>query len=267
MKTGSLLKLNSKYSAAEKTVHYELPLGGELLSLNELVGKALSLEFTGNIYCVKTDKKIKKSYGQGYSWESYITSPECDKCIFRPELCHYSAGTCRDSEWGEQHCLQPHIIYLSLTSGVKIGITRKSQLPTRWIDQGAVRAIKLCEVKDRLTSGRVEVEIAKVLSDKTNWRNMLKNVYDEIDLVEMKKNILEKFSPLLEKNQATICSDDVFTFAYPVDKYPEKVTAFNLDKDPRVQGTLWGVKGQYLIFDTGVINIRKFQGYEVKVVY
>ena len=260
MTIGSLFKLKSTY---DNIVQYQLPVGDTLIDLNPYIGKHIKLEYTGNIFCVDTGKKIKKAYGQGYSWESFITLPECDTCIIKPELCHYKAGTCRDPRWGESHCLKPHVIYLSLTSSLKVGITRKTQVPTRWVDQGAVKAIKLLEVKDRLTSGKIEIEIAKTMGDKTNWRNMLKNVYDDMDLLAKKKEVIKQFADIIKKHEATVLDDELYEFNYPVEKYPEKVSSFNFDKNPIVEGDLMGIKGQYLIFDTGVINIRKFQGYEI----
>lgn len=264
MKQGNLLKLKTSH---EDVVKYTLILGGEEIDLNALVGKSIELNFTGHIFCIDSGKKIKKSFGNGYSWESFITLPECDQCIVKPELCHYAKGTCRDSSWGDDHCMQPHIIYISLTSGLKVGITRKVQVPTRWMDQGAVKAIALCEVKDRLTSGLIEVEIAKELGDKTNWRNMLKNDYEDRDLVEVKKGILAKYGELLSKYQASISEDLVYHFNYPVEVYPKKVSSLNPYKTPSIKGTLLGIKGQYLIFDSGVINIRKYQGHEVQLSY
>ncbi len=262
MKIGILRKLRSK---KDNVIQYHLPIGDETIDLNQYIGKPFHLEFTGNIYCLDTHKKLKKTYGQGYSWESYVTLAKCDQCILRPHLCHYALGTCREPEWGEKHCLQPHIIYLSLTSDLKVGITRKTQIPTRWIDQGAVKAIKLAEVKDRLTSGKIEVELAKKMSDKTNWRNMLKNEYQDVDLIKIKKDIIESQKDLLDKYGAKILDDEIYEFNYPVESYPQKISAFNFHKSPLVGGILQGIKGQYLIFDKGVINIRKFQGYEVKV--
>ena len=50
---------------------------------------------------------------------------------------------------------------------------------------------------------------------------------------------------------------------FPVDSYPVKIKSFNFDKNPEVSGVLHGIKGQYLLLDIGVINIRKFTGYEV----
>lgn len=262
MTTGIIKKLVAKNNSS---LEYSLPLGDKLLELNPLIGKKVQIEHTGNKFCIKTNKKLKKTYGQGYSWESFVTLPECDQCIFQPELCHFSKGTCRDEAWGEANCMKPHVIYLSVTSDMKIGITRKTQVPTRWIDQGAVKAIKLLEVKNRLTSGLIEVEIAKNMKDKTNWRNMLKNQFPEIDLLAEKKKVIKDFAPLIEKYGAEVLDDEIYEFGFPVQSYPTKVSSLNFDKDPIVEGILLGIKGQYLIFDSGVINMRKFQGYEVKV--
>src|SRR5690606_22023386 len=132
--------------------------------------------------CIDTGRKIKKSYGQGFSFESFMTLAQCDTCIVRPELCHFQKGTCREPDWGEKNCIQPHIVYLANSSGLKVGITRKSQVPTRWIDQGASAAIALFEVKERKLSGLVEIELAKKLNDKTNWREMLKGDGGDVDL-------------------------------------------------------------------------------------
>jgi hypothetical protein len=264
MEIGILRKLKVEHKSI---VEYSLPLSDKLIPLNELIGKKVTIAHTGKKICLDSGRELKKTFGQGYSWESFTTLPECDQCIFKPELCHYSKGTCRDSKWGETHCLQPHVIYLSLTSDLKIGITRKTQVPNRWIDQGAVKAIKLLEVKDRLTSGKIEIEIAKSMSDKTNWRNMLKNVYEDRDLLAEKKKVLSSTKDLIEKYQATVMDDEIYEFNYPVEIYPEKVSSLNFDKNPTVEGVLMGIKGQYLIFDSGVINIRKFGGYEVELLY
>ncbi len=262
MTTGKIRKLKATNLP---NLEYGLPLGDELVDLNPLIGKKIKLVHTGNKFCIDTGKKLKSTFGQGYSWESFVTLPECDTCIFQPELCHFSKGTCRDEAWGEKHCMQPHVIYLSLTSDVKVGITRKTQVPTRWVDQGAVKAIKLLEVKNRLTSGLIEIEIAKTMGDKTNWRNMLKNSYPEVDLLALKKKVIADFSELIAKHKAVVLDDEIYDFNYPVEEYPTKVSSLNFDKNPEINATLKGIKGQYLIFDTGVINMRKFQGYEVSI--
>lgn len=257
---GNILKLKTDH---QDIVQYHLPIGEDLVHLNPLIGKDISLKYTGKIHCIATGKKIKKSYGQGYSFESFITLPQCDECIFRPELCHFASGTCRDEEWGLKNCFKNHVIYLANSSGVKVGITRN--VPNRWMDQGAIKAIKVCEVKDRKTSGLIEVEIAKKMTDKTNWRKMLKNDVEEVDLLSLKKEVIDAYADLLKKHEAQISDDETYEFNYPVEKYPEKVKSYNLDKDHIINDKLMGIKGQYLIFENGVINIRKYQGYELEL--
>ncbi len=260
--TGNVLKLKTEH---KDTVQYHMPLGEELVHLNPLIGSNLELQFTGTINCIATNKKIKKSYGQGFSFESFLTLPQCDTCIFKPELCHFKEGTCRDEEWGLKHCFKPHVIYLANSSSLKIGITRQTQVPTRWMDQGASFALPLCEVKDRKTAGLIEIQIAKEMSDKTNWRKMLKNDIDNIDLDEVKSEVLTRFSELLSKYDVKVLNDNIYSFNYPVLDYPDKVKSYNLDKNPLISDKLVGIKGQYLIFEGGVINIRKYQGYELNL--
>ena len=263
---GTLRKLKTEH---KDTVEYTLPLvdtDAKLheVKLNDLIGKEITMNFTGDKYCIDTGKKVKQLYHQGHSWESFVTLPECDHCIFQPELCHFSHGTCRDEKWGEENCFKPHIVYIAQSSDVKVGITRKKNVPYRWMDQGAVQALPLLEVKDRKTSGLIEIEIAKELGDKTNWRKMLKNDLDEVDLKKIKAKVLKKFEKVIESNKAKVLDEDIFEFNYPVEQYPEKVKSLNFDKTPEIKGKLMGIKGQYFIFGHGVINIRRYQGYEIE---
>lgn len=257
---GDIRKLESKH---DTPVSYWLELGGDKIPLNELIDKEIKLSHTGKIHCIETGKEIKKSYGQGYSWEQFITLAQCDTCIVKPELCHYANGTCREPEWGEAHCMQPHIIYLANTGSVKIGITRKKNIPTRWIDQGASFALPIMEVKDRRTSGLIEVEIAKVMGDKTNWRKMLKNELDDVDLMATKDKVLNEFKDLIKKFDAKVLDEEIRSFEYPNMKFPEKVSSLSLDKKPIIESKLIAIKGQYLIFECGALNMRKHQGYEI----
>lgn len=266
MTEGNLLKLKTTLNQ-NNIVEYALPLGNELIPLNPLIGKKIKLEFTGQINCIATGKKIKKSYGQGYSFESYMTLARCDFCIVRPEMCHYAKGTCREPKWGEENCMKPHVVYLANSSGLKVGITRRSQVPTRWMDQGATQAIELFEVKDRLTSGLVEIEIAKSLNDKTNWRKMLSGEVFEVDLIAEKKKILSKYKDLMTKHDVTVMSDEIYQISYPVESVPSKISSLSFDKNPIINELLLGIKGQYLIFESGVINMRKHQGYFLKLDY
>ncbi|MGF1682879.1 DUF2797 domain-containing protein [Photobacterium minamisatsumaniensis] len=266
---GTLSKMKSSLG---DQVEYSLPVGDEQLSLNPLIGKSLKLTHTGNIFCSSCGKKTKKSYSQGHCFPCMKKLASCDMCIMKPETCHYAQGTCREPEWGEANCMVPHYVYLSNTSGLKVGITRHTQLPTRWIDQGATQALAILKVKTRQISGLAEVALAEMVADKTNWRAMLKGDNEPLPLKEeaerLLPNIENKLNELLElygEDAVEKLHEEVVDIKYPVEQYPTKISSHNFDKEPVVQGTLLGIKGQYLIFDTGVINIRKFTSYEVTV--
>ena len=194
-------------------------------------------------------------------------------CIVKPETCHYDAGTCREPEWAQQHCMQPHYVYLANSSGIKVGITRGSQIPTRWIDQGASQALPVFRVGTRYQSGLLEVAIKQHISDRTDWRKMLKGEAEPRDLVAMRDELAElcgeQISALQQRfgdqNIRFLSDEPVVEIQYPVERYPEKIKSLNLDKTPLVEGVLLGIKGQYLIMDTGVINIRKYSGYKLDV--
>ncbi|KAF7772228.1 hypothetical protein PCIT_a2257 [Pseudoalteromonas citrea] len=264
---GTLSKLKAQLT---NPIQYQLPVGEELINLNDFIGKTITLTHTGNIFCSNCGKKTKKSYSQGHCFVCMKKLASCDMCIMKPETCHYDQGTCREPEWGENNCFVPHYVYLANTSGLKVGITRHTQIPTRWIDQGATQALPIFKVQTRLQSGLVEVALAEFIADKTNWRNMLKGVSVDADLkaaaAELIPQIQAKLDELAELFGATAIEkldEDVIDLSFPVETFPSKVTSFNFDKNPEVSGVLQGIKGQYLIFDTGVINIRKFTSYEV----
>ncbi|MFC3025416.1 DUF2797 domain-containing protein [Vibrio zhugei] len=267
--TGVLHKMHANLGSVTS---YRLPVGEQFVELNPLIGTELHLEHTGNIFCSNCGKKTKKSYAQGHCFPCMKKLASCDMCIMKPELCHYDQGTCREPEWGEKNCMVDHFVYLSNTSGLKVGITRHTQIPTRWIDQGAMQGLPIFKVKTRHISGLIEVELAKHIADKTNWRTLLKMDATPMSLTE---HFIE-LRPLLDDKIAEIRArfgedaiEELHTqttdIRYPVDHYPSKIVSHNFDKNPVVQGTLQGIKGQYLIFDTGVINVRKFTSYEVTV--
>lgn len=260
--SGTIMKMKSTLDD-QGNVSYSLPLGDTLTPLNEHLGKKISLTWNKKIFDIHDGELIKKSYAQGYSYKNLMKLPQCDTCIVKPELCHFDKGTCRDPEWGQRNCMIEHYIYLSITSGVKIGITRHTQLPTRWIDQGAVKAIPVAKVGDRKSSGLVEIEIAKEMADKTNWRNMLKGVYQDVNLEMMREQIYDSYGDLLDDMDAEEVTDSETIIKYPILTLPEKISSMGFDKNATIEGTLMGIKGQYLIFDNGVINMRKHQGYEI----
>lgn len=238
------------------------------LELNDLLGRDLRLKFSGAIHCIHCERKTSKSFNQGYCYPCFKKLAQCDTCIVKPETCHYHQGTCREPSWGEEHCFQPHIVYLANTSGLKVGITRQTQMPTRWMDQGAVAALPLLRVKDRLTSGQIEKLLGQSLKDKTAWQAMLKNQVPELDLTAEAAEVLDVYQDDLaafSANSLELLDAAPLDFNYPVLAYPTKVKSLNPEKQPHIEGQLMGVKGQYLLLDTGVINLRKFAGYEVRV--
>ncbi len=254
-------------------VEYQLPLDDQLVPLNDFLGQVIRITHAGVIHCAHCGRRSNKSFNQGHCYPCFTKLAQCDICIVSPEKCHYDKGTCREPEWGEQHCMIDHIVYLANSSGVKVGITRESQLPTRWIDQGAVQALPILRVKTRQQSGLAEDMFRQHVADKTNWRTMLKGDIAPVDLPATRDalfNLCTGEMTQLEAQfglQAFQRLDDVVPvdIEYPVLEYPVKVTSHNMDKNPLVEGTLMGIKGQYLILDSGVINIRKYTAYHVEV--
>ena len=271
IETGALRKMRADLSP-DGTVNYRIVLGEQEVELNSLIGKNLTLNFSGHIDCLHCGRKIKKSYSQGYCYPCMQKLAQCDMCIMKPETCHFEQGTCRDPQWGESNCMVPHYVYLANTSGLKVGITRHTQIPTRWIDQGATQALPIFKVSTRLQSGLVEIALAEFIADKTNWRAMLKGSAQDLDLkaiaTELKPKIAEKLASVSLKYGADAVvelDEDVVNLHFPVKQYLTKISSFNFDKTAEVSGTLIGIKGQYLIFETGVINLRKFTSYHVSL--
>ena len=206
------------------------------------------------------------------------TKASCDMCIMKPETCHYHLGTCREESFARDVCFQPHIVYLANSSALKVGITRLGQMPTRWLDQGATQALPIMKVGSRRLSGQLEVMFGTQVADKTDWRKLLKGEAEPLKLIDVLDELLNEFGSQIElirdefsmsldfnENVEILENELPREFVYPVDIYPEKVKSHNLDKTPIIRGKLQGIKGQYLIMDTGVINIRKYTGYEIKV--
>ncbi len=265
---GQLRKMVTEHA---DPVVYEMPLGEERVGMNALLGQRLVLEYLSKISCVHCGRNTNKSFNQGYCYPCFTRLAQCDSCIVSPEKCHYDAGTCREPEWGEANCMIDHVVYLANTSGLKIGITRATQVPTRWMDQGAIQSLPIFRVQTRHQSGLVEVLFKDHVNDRTNWRAMLKGEVEPLALAEERDRLFELTEAGIADLQAQfglqavtrLEHDQDYEFSYPVSQHPSKVTSFNLDKNPRVEGELHGIKGQYLIFDTGVINMRKYGGYHL----
>ncbi|MCP5334375.1 MAG: DUF2797 domain-containing protein [Oceanospirillaceae bacterium] len=271
MLSGNLSKMQTRLQ--DGRVHYSLELGGQNIDLNALLGRSVRLSFAAQINCVACGRKTNKSFNQGYCYPCFSTLAQCDVCIMSPEKCHFQAGTCREPAWGEEFCNREHFVYLANSTGFKVGITRGTQLPTRWLDQGAVQGLAVARVATRQISGLLETIFKQHVADKTNWRALLKADAPELDLAAKRDELFalchteihdlqQRFG--LEKVQMLDSATET-RIAYPVSQYPQKINSHNLDKENVLEGILTGIKGQYWILDNTVINIRKYTGYHVEL--
>ncbi|HRO75564.1 MAG TPA: DUF2797 domain-containing protein [Crocinitomicaceae bacterium] len=260
MKQGNLSKMHVRQG---EQVHYNLRFDGQEINMNERIGKPFSMQWTGAIFCMNCGTKTKTSFSQGYCYRCFQSVPECAECVIRPELCEAHLGKGRDIVWEQENHNQPHVVYLAATDTIKVGITRKTNIFTRWIDQGAKSTLIFAETPNRYQAGLIEVALKDFLTDKTNWRNMLMDKTSLFtDLIEEKWRVAEE----LPRDISDFVTEDeqVHHFNYPVLSYPTKVNSINLEKEIQFTRNLVGIRGQYLIFDDGnVINFRKYGGYNV----
>jgi hypothetical protein len=260
--TSVLCKMNTNF---ELPVKYSLRTEQGEIKMNELLGHGLELEYSGEIFCLKCGKKTSKSFGQGYCYPCFITASETEDCVLRPELCKAHLGIARDMEYAKENCLKDHFVYLASSAEIKVGVTRSSQIPARWIDQGASSAVKIACTPNRYIAGLIEVALKKHLPDKTNWRAMLTN---KIEINPDFIKVFQKVKSVLSKNLKEFLLSElvIHNIEYPVIRYPEKVNSINLGKQNVLIGKLIGIKGQYLIFDNNnVINVRSHSGYKVDI--
>ncbi len=254
-----------KTSLVSGVANYSLSIGNKAIDMNALVGKNITLSFKGEITCSNCGNKTNKSFSQGYCFPCARSLARCDMCIMRPETCHYHLGTCREPEWGLSNCFSSHVVYIANSSGIKVGITRKTNIPGRWIDQGAVSALPILEVDSRIASGKIETALKSFVADKTNWRKMLKNEVEPADLASKKRALLAEIPGLIKAVEAKQLDYEAINIRYPVLKYPAKIVSLSFDKTPFVSGVLEGIKGQYLLLDCGVLNLRKFSSYHLEI--
>lgn len=261
--TGNLLKMGSALKNGR--VEYTLGLDEARLALNDLIGEKLKWAFHGRINCIKCGALTRKSFGQGFCYNCFTTAPEAEACVLRPELCKAQWGIAREPEFAAAHCLQPHYVYLALTGSLKVGVTRQSQVPVRWIDQGASAALKICRTPNRHIAGIIETFLKQYFSDKTSWRKMLVDEHvNPADLMAAR----DKAFSLLPKEllQYALPDDEIMNIKYPVALWPNNPEQVNLDKDQDGDGVLNGIKGQYLLLENNqVLNIRRFSGYRIEM--
>jgi len=266
--TGNLRKMNTEL--VNKIPQYTLGMKDildplEPIDMNALIGKPIRIEYEGYINSVISGQKMNKAFGEGLTYPEFMESPQASPSIMRPELSEIHNGIAlRDYEWEVRNHLQPHYVYIALTSNYKVGVTRTTNMPYRWMDQGATQAVILAEVPYRQLAGLIEVSLKEHISDKTAWQRMLKGI------VEVDKTILEvrdEMAGLLapEFKQYINKGTDITEINFPVLQHPEKVKSLKLDKVKVIEDKLVGIKGQYLIFEEGVMNVRSHAGCRVTV--
>ncbi|NLA25106.1 MAG: DUF2797 domain-containing protein [Bacteroidales bacterium] len=258
---GNLLKMQTENT---KPISYYLYSDEDRILMNSLIDKRLRITYSGRINCVSCDSLTKTSFHNGYCYSCFTSLPQTDKGVLHPELDLSHEGISRDMEWAKKHSLVDHFVYLSVTGNLKVGVTRYSQIPTRWIDQGAISAIKLARTPYRQLAGLIEVELKKYVSDKTNARAMIQAKTHEIDLLKQKKE-LANLLPLDLQEYVTV-DNSITELSYPAEGEISYKTNLRLDKLDEIYAKLVGIKGQYLIFEDGLVfNVRNHQGYYVKI--
>ncbi|MTG97110.1 DUF2797 domain-containing protein [Myroides albus] len=256
--------LNKMQTEFNNPIEYYLVFKNNFLNINQILDRTIQIEFVG-YECLNCGEH-KKIFRQGFCYDCFYKSAEVGDWIMRPELSTAHLGIeDRDLAYESKVQLQPHIVYLALSSDVKVGVTRKTQVPTRWIDQGASKAIEIVEVPNRYLAGITEVALKDTFTDKTNWRKMLQNEIATEDLFAIRESLLDKL-PEEVKSYFDTTSNRLLDLNYPVLQYPTKIKSLNLEKTPSFEGKLKGVKGQYLIFEDGtVFNIRTYEGFVVNI--
>ncbi len=249
------------------TVAYALNRANGAMPLKDRISATFTLRFTGERTCVACGKAVKKFYGQGLCWPCFQNAPEASPCIIRPELCRAHLAEGRDVQWELDHHKQEHIVYLSFTGGVKVGVTRSTQVPVRWIDQGAVLAVPIARVPYRQLAGAIECDLKRLFADRTDWRRMLQSTGAEAgegQLLEAREKAIRGTDS--SWSRYLLPEEPMVRIHYPLPQPPPKLASVQLDKLPEITGRLLGIKGQYLVWADGrVLNVRNHIGYHVEI--
>lgn len=255
-----------RWQVDEQKLRPNLCLGDSEVPLDEFIGASLRLEATGRIACTHCGRATRRSFSQGYCYPCFKKLARCDLCIMSPTRCHRAAGTCREPEWADQFCFSAHSVYLANSSGLKVGLTRAGNERRRWADQGAVQGIVLAHCETRIQAGALEARVAERHSDRTNWRKLVAGAAEPLDLetlrIEIRSELLAE-SPMLPDG-VRWADTAMQQLEYPVAEYG-LVKSRNLDKEPVIEGRLLGIKGQYLLLDSGAVNLRRHGAYELNV--
>ncbi len=233
--------------------------------INDSIGGNFQIKFSGEIRCVDCGKITKKTFQGGSCYKCFISLPSNDLCILKPSLCHFHLGTCRDPTWGEKHCFQKHIVYLANSTGIKVGITKENPYTKRWVDQGAISGLPIFRVDSRLESGVIEEEFSKFISDKSSWQKLISEDSQPIDLKKISTDLKERIDFKKIKSSLEYLEEEVVSISYPIQSYPQKKVSLKPNITKPTSEILRGIKGQYLLFGSGGMNIRSLEGYHVEV--
>jgi hypothetical protein len=270
---GRVGELNPIYASGSTRINvtYSIDLQKEAVTLSDYLGAGATFTYVGEPHCIACAKLVKKLYSGGHCFDCAQSLARCDLCVVSPDRCHFHLGTCREPQWGEDFCMQPHVVYLANTSGPKIGITRANRMPRRWLDQGASQAIAVVQAPTRRAAGVVEAHFKRKLNDRTDWRRLVSRPALPVDLMELARQLkaaLPTFDALhnevLPEDEcgelAWRIDDEAVQIEYPVLAYsPSKRLTLSEDQ-PQVRDNLQGIVGQYLLFSQGVINLGDYRG-------
>jgi hypothetical protein len=255
---GPLKKMQSE-RLIDGRVRYTLELGNDLLFLNPLIGRSFVMDYSSQIECF-CGKTVDRVYRQNFCYDCFFSKPQAGEAILRPELSKAHLGEeDRDLEWEKDYQLRPHVVYLANSGGLKVGVTREEQIPTRWIDQGASAAIVLAETPNRYLAGVIEVSLKEHLSDKTHVKRMLNSHEEEVDL----KTEKERVKTLLpdEFQEYLSARNDIYNLHFPQAEDFTHKQSLQLEKQAKIEAKLMGIRGQYWLLDNGrAINIRSHEG-------
>ena len=258
---GNILKMETEFT---RPIQYYLTIGGDRIHMNEFIGKHLRFKFLNEINCISCGAKTNRSFHQGYCYNCFLTVPQTDQGVLHPEKDRSHEGISRDMEWAKQNSLVDHYVYLALTSNLKVGVTRAMQVPARWIDQGASKAIRLAKTPYRKLAGDIEVFFKEYVSDKTQWKQMLLSSGSDIDLLKEKKRLAAMLPA--ELAQYVTLDDRITNLVYPGQYQFDKIYQQHFDDSPEIEGDLLAIRGQYLIFKQGfATNIRRHNGYKLEL--
>ena len=257
--------LKKMWTENTEEIQYYLEMETDFINMNQLLGAEIGINFVGYecLHC-HSEKQI---YRQGFCKSCFFDTPSAGDWIMRPELSKAHLGIeDRDLDYETSVQLTPHIVYLANSSNVKVGVTRKTQVPTRWIDQGAIQALIIARVPYRQAAGAIEICLKKYISDKTNWRKMLQNEINQDSLLSIRDELFSKVEDVY--SQYLLREETLYDINFPVIKYPEKVKSLTLDKVPEIEEKLVGIKGQYLLFENDLVfNVRRHSGYLIELSY